>query len=63
MPDIALASQGAAGGPIIDKTGIQGDYDIAFHSATVRNPDTNLPDIFTTGSTSLASDKNQGTQQ
>src|ERR1035437_2632568 len=31
----ALTSPGAAGGPIIDKTGIQGDYDITLHYATV----------------------------
>ena len=43
----ALASQGAAGGPVIDKTGIQGEYDITLHYATVGNPSSNLPDIFT----------------
>lgn len=43
----ALASQGAAGGPVIDKTGIQGEYDITLHYATVGHPDSNLPDIFT----------------
>jgi uncharacterized protein (TIGR03435 family) len=43
----ALASQGAAGGPVIDKTGIQGEYDITLHYATVAHPDPNLPDIFT----------------
>jgi uncharacterized protein (TIGR03435 family) len=43
----ALSSQGAAGGPVIDKTGIQGEYDITLHYATVRSPNSNLPDIFT----------------
>jgi uncharacterized protein (TIGR03435 family) len=43
----ALASQGAAGGPVIDKTGIQGEYDITLHYATMGNPSANLPDIFT----------------
>ena len=43
----ALTSQGAAGGPIIDKTGIQGEYDITLHYATVRSPNANLPDLVT----------------
>ena len=43
----ALASQGAAGGPVIDKTGIQGEYDITLHYATVGNPNSSLPDFFT----------------
>ena len=36
-----------AGGPVIDKTGITGDYDIKLSYATARFTDSNLPDIFT----------------
>jgi len=43
----ALTSPGAAGDPIIDKTGTQGEFDITLHYATVRNPNSNLPDLFT----------------
>lgn len=43
----ALTSPGAAGGAILDKTGIKGDYDITLHYATVRTPNPDLPDLFT----------------
>ena len=36
-----------AGGHVIDKTGISGDYDIKLSYATARFPDSNLPDLFT----------------
>jgi len=36
-----------AGGHVIDKTGIAGDYDIKLSYATARFPDSNLPDLFT----------------
>ena len=36
-----------AGGHVIDKTGVSGDYDIKLSYATARFPDANLPDIFT----------------
>jgi uncharacterized protein (TIGR03435 family) len=43
----ALSSPGAAGGPVIDKTGIQGDYDIKLHYAALNSQNSNLPDLFT----------------
>jgi uncharacterized protein (TIGR03435 family) len=45
----ALASMLAspAGHPVVDKTGITGNFEFVLRYATANNPDSNLPDLFT----------------
>jgi uncharacterized protein (TIGR03435 family) len=47
LAGLAFLLEIPAGGHVIDKTGITGDYDIKLSYATARFPDSNLPDLFT----------------
>jgi uncharacterized protein (TIGR03435 family) len=47
LAGLAWLLESPAGGHVVDKTGITGDYDIKLSYATTRSPDSNLPDIFT----------------
>jgi uncharacterized protein (TIGR03435 family) len=47
LSGLAFLLESPTGSPIIDKTGITGDYDIKLSYATTRFSDSNLPDLFT----------------
>jgi uncharacterized protein (TIGR03435 family) len=47
LAGLASLLESPAGGSVIDKTGIAGNYDIKLSYATANHPDSNLPDIFT----------------